>query len=215
MQDLHDTWIAFKLGGAMMIPLSILAVLALAIMLEKALLYWRYARLSNELRELVETYGFAWEALEQKLSGLSAHHYFRRFLAVVLANRTRPAWWTESRAADEAQRIESSLSRRLWILETIVTAAPLLGLMGTIAGMMHSFQLIGSAGLVNPTGVTGGVAQALIATAVGLLIALIALFGFNYFSRLQAQTLDEIERIGTRLIDHMRLDQEEANHETA
>jgi biopolymer transport protein ExbB len=74
--------------------------------------------------------------------------------------------------------------------------------------MMHAFQIIGGSGVVNPTGVTGGVAQALIATAVGLLIALIALFGFNYFSRLQSQTMDEMERLGTRLIDHIRLDQQ-------
>ncbi len=215
MQDLHETWIALKLGGVMMLPLSVLAVLALAIMLEKAILYWRYARLSADLLELVETYGFAWDALEQKLTALKQQHYFRRFFTIVLEHRYRPAWWTESRAADEAQRIETSLSRRLWMLETIVTAAPLLGLMGTIAGMMHSFQLIGGNGLVNPTGVTGGVAQALIATALGLLIALISLFGFNYFSRLQAQTLDEMERLGTRLIDHIRLDQQEQGHETA
>ena len=52
-------------------------------------------------------------------------------------------------------------------------------------------------------------AEALIATVVGLIIALVALFGFNYFSRLQAQTMDEMERLGTRLIDHIRLDQEE------
>ena len=58
-------------------------------------------------------------------------------------------------------------------------------------------------------------AQALIATALGLLIALISLFGFNYFSRLQAQTMDEMERLGTRLIDHIRLDQQENGHEAA
>ncbi len=209
MQDLHESWIAIKLGGVMIFPLSLLAVLALAIMLEKAVLYWRYARLSGELLDLVETYGFAWETLEHKLTALNQRNYFRRFFSVVLANRSRPAWWTESRAADEAQLIETALSRRLWVLETIVTAAPLLGLMGTIGGMMHAFQLIGGTGLVNPTGVTGGVAQALIATAIGLLIALISLFGFNYFSRLQAQTMDEMERLGTRLIDHIRLDQED------
>lgn len=209
MQDLHESWIALKLGGVMILPLSVLAVLALAIMLEKAVLYWRYARLSGELLTLVETYGFEWKELEHKLAALNRYHYFYRFFSVILSNRERPAWWTESRAADEAQTIETSLSRRLWVLETIVTAAPLLGLMGTIGGMMHAFQLIGGAGLVNPTGVTGGVAQALIATAVGLLIALISLFGFNYFSRLQAQTMDEMERLGTRLIDHIRLDQQE------
>ncbi|MDP2026224.1 MotA/TolQ/ExbB proton channel family protein [Sulfuriferula sp.] len=215
MQALHESWIALKLGGVMMIPLALLAVIATGIMLEKAVLYWRYARLSNELLTLVETYGFAWESLEQQLTRLNPRSYFHRFFSVVLGNRSRPAWWTESRAADEAQLIETSLSRRLWVLETIVTAAPLLGLMGTIGGMMHAFQLIGGKGLVNPIGVTGGVAQALIATALGLLIALIALFGFNYFSRLQAQTMDEMERLGTRLIDHIRLDQQENGHEAA
>ncbi|HEY8099876.1 MAG TPA: MotA/TolQ/ExbB proton channel family protein [Burkholderiaceae bacterium] len=215
MQELHETWIALQAGGLIILPLSFLAVLALAIMLEKSVLYWRYARLPQDVLALVETYGFPWETLEQKLAQLNGHHYFRRFFENVLENRDKPSWWTESRAADETQLIEKSLSRRLWILETIVTAAPLLGLMGTIAGMMHSFQLIGGNGLVNPTGVTGGVAQALIATAVGLLIALVSLFGFNFFSRLQSQTLDEMERLGTRLIDHIRLDQLEKQHETA
>lgn len=215
MQDLHENLLALKLGGVMMIPLSFLAIAAFAIMLEKAVLYWRYARLSSELLVLIETYGFAWSDVEKKSENLHKNNYFRRFFNVIISNRKRPYWWTESRAADEAQQIETTLSRRLWVLETIVTAAPLLGLMGTIAGMMHAFQLIGSNGLVNPTGVTGGVAQALIATAVGLFIALVSLFGFNYFSRLQAQIMDEMERLGTRLIDHIRLDQEELSDEAA
>lgn len=215
MQELQEAWIAFKLGGIIILPLSLLGIIALAIMLEKAFLYRRFARLSYELQNLIETYGFAWKDLENQLSKLNDRHYYKRFFGVVIANRHRPSWWTESRAADEAQIIESSLAHRLWILETIVTAAPLLGLMGTIIGMMHAFQIIGGNGVVNPTGVTGGVAQALIATAVGLLIALIALFGFNYFSRLQSQTMDEMERLGTRLIDHIRLDQQDNPYEAA
>ena len=53
-------------------------------------------------------------------------------------------------------------------------------------------------------------AQALIATALGLFIALIALFGFNFFSRMQSHALDRMERLGSRLVDHIRLDQENA-----
>lgn len=101
------------------------------------------------------------------------------------------------------------MGRWLWALETIVTAAPLLGLLGTITGMVRSFKLFGDQGLVDPGGVTGGVAEALIATAIGLFIALLALFAFNYFSHRQAQVMDEIERLGTRLIDHIRLDQQQ------
>lgn len=125
-------------------------------------------------------------------------------------NRDKPIWWLESRANDEAQLIEKGMGRGIWVLETIVTGAPLLGLLGTITGMMHSFNLIGGAGLVDPTGVTGGVAQALIATAFGIFIAIFALFGFNFLSRRQVQVLEEMERIGTRMIDNIRLSQHEA-----
>lgn len=205
MQNLQEAWTALRFGGAMIFPLLFLAVLAFVLMLDKAFVYWRYVRLPATLLDLVETYGFAWADLDRQLAKLGTRNYFGRFFRVILENHTKPAWWVESRASDEAQVIEKSLSRGLWVLETTVTAAPLLGLLGTITGMMHAFNLIGASGLVDPTGVTGGVAQALIATALGLFIALVALFGFNFFSRLQSQTLDEMERLGTRLIDNIRL----------
>lgn len=213
--DLNDIWVAFRLGGTIMVPLSLLAIIALAVIIEKSLLYSRLVRLPHALLDLIESYGFDWKALEAGLTQLPQGNYFRRFFSVLLSHRGRPVWWTESRAADEAQQVEKILGKRLWVLETIVTAAPLLGLLGTILGMMHAFQLIGGNGLVNPTGVTGGVAQALIATAIGLLIALVSLFAFNFFSRLQAQALDEMERLGTRIIDHIRLDAQDGHDEAA
>jgi biopolymer transport protein ExbB len=75
--------------------------------------------------------------------------------------------------------------------------------------MIRSFRLFGDQGLVDPAGVTGGVAEALIATAVGLFIALTALFAFNFFSQRRAQLMDELERLGTRLVDRIRLGQED------
>jgi len=109
---------------------------------------------------------------------------------VIADNRHQPAWWVESRAGDEAGRIEKTLARGLWVLETIVTAAPLLGLLGTITGMMQSFNVvIGASTLVAPTQVTAGVAQALMRPALGLLIAVLSLFAFNLFSRMQSQAL--------------------------
>lgn len=209
MQDLHEALEALKFGGAMVYPLLALAVLALVISLDKLFVYWRYVRLPQKLLDLVETYGFAWNDLEQNLATLAPNNYFARFFSIILENRSKPAWWVESRAGDEAKLIENSLSRGLWVLETVVTAAPLLGLLGTITGMMHSFQLIGGKGLVDPIGVTGGVAQALIATALGLFIAVTALFAFNYFSSRQTQVLDEMERLGTRLLDNIRLGETE------
>ncbi|MBS1146410.1 MAG: MotA/TolQ/ExbB proton channel, partial [Proteobacteria bacterium] len=87
MQELNESWMALKSGGFVVLPLSVLAVIALAIMLEKTVLYWRYARLSSDVLNLVETYGFAWNDLEKILSGLSSRHYFKRFFDVVISNR--------------------------------------------------------------------------------------------------------------------------------
>jgi len=208
MQELAGAWQALKFGGAMVYPLLVLGALALIIIVDRAVVYRTTLRLPRDLLNLVETYEFSWSELESGLLKLSAGNAYRRFLGVIAANRTRPAWWVESRAGDEAGNIEKTLNRGLWMLETVVTGAPLIGLLGTITGMMQAFKVIGAASLVAPTQVTAGVAQALIATALGLLIAIFALFGFNFFARMQSHALDRMERLGSRLVDHIRLDQE-------
>ena len=207
MQELQSFIAALRVGGVIVYPLLLLAVVAATVMLEKGFVFVARTRLPTSLTAVVDTYGFDWDELEQKVAALGPRNYFGRFLRVILENRKRPAWWVESRAAEEATVIEKSLGRWLWVLETIVTAAPLLGLLGTISGMIRAFKLFGGEGLVDPRGVTGGVAEALITTAVGLFIALIALFAFNYFSHRQAQVMDEMEQLGTRLVDHVRLEE--------
>ena len=208
MSELKVAWESLKFGGAMVYPLLFLGVLAVAIIIDRSVLYARCLRLPTALADLVETFGFSWVELEKQLKELGPRNAYGRFLQVIADNRTQPAWWVESRAGDEAGRIEKTLTRGLWVLETIVTGAPLLGLLGTITGMMQSFNVIGASSLVAPTQVTAGVAQALIATALGLLIAVMALFAFNLFSRMQSHALDTMERLGSRLVDHIRLDQE-------
>jgi biopolymer transport protein ExbB len=209
MHQLTAAWEALRYGGgAMVYPLLFLGVVSILIILDRAAVYYRNLRLPGALSDLVETYGFSWEQLDQELLKLAPANGYRRFFEVIARNRRQPAWWVESRAGDEAGSVEKSLGRGLWILETVITAAPLMGLLGTITGMMQAFRVIGGSGLVAPTQVTSGVAQALIATALGLLIALFALFGFNVFARMQSQALDQMERLGSRLVDHIRLDQE-------
>src|SRR6516165_8401299 len=210
MQQLAGAWDALRFGGAMVYPLLLLGALALIIIIERAAVYRSMLRLPRDLLELVETYEFSWSELEARLLKLPSGNAYRRFLGVIAANRTRPAWWVESRSGDEAGNIEKILGRGLWVLETVVTGAPLMGLLGTITGMMQSFKVIGASSLVAPTQVTAGVAQALIATALGLLIAIFALFGFNFFARMQSHTIDQMERLGSHLVDRIRLDQETA-----
>jgi len=138
MQDLQGFVAALRVGGAMIYPLLLLAVVAVVVILEKGFVFSTRTRLPASLLAVLETYGFAWDDLEQHVRRLGPQSYFGRFFRVILDNRTRPAWWVESRAAEEATLIEQALGRWLWILETIVTAAPLLGLLGTITGMIRA-----------------------------------------------------------------------------
>jgi biopolymer transport protein ExbB len=84
-------------------------------------------------------------------------------------------------------------SRGLPVLDTVITLAPLLGLLGTVTGMITSFNLLGGSELSAPTAITGGIAQALIATAFGLGIAIAALVPFNYLNARQEEARHEIE----------------------
>jgi biopolymer transport protein ExbB len=84
------------------------------------------------------------------------------------------------------------LSSRLWLLDTIVTAAPLMGLLGTIFGIVDTFLALSKSGMSDPAGVSAGIGTALYATALGISIALIGLMVFNFLS-------DRNERIGERL----------------
>jgi biopolymer transport protein ExbB len=96
--------------------------------------------------------------------------------------------------------MELSQARRyLPILDTVITLAPLLGLLGTITGMISAFGIVSEAGLGQPHAITGGIAEALIATGTGLLIAIITLIPYNYFQAKVEQLADTLEEQETRL----------------
>jgi biopolymer transport protein ExbB len=89
-------------------------------------------------------------------------------------------------------------NRGLPLLDTVITLSPLLGLLGTVVGMIHSFGLI-AGDLDAPAAITGGIAEALIATAFGLGIAITALLPFNYLNTKLEDARRELEVAGNRL----------------
>lgn len=208
--DLNSSLAALKMGGVVIYPLMLMAIISLTISLDRSYLYLRWATCPPPiLQKLLREPDFAWLDLEKWFNNTSSNNYFVQFIAPILTHKDdQPIWWLESKAIDEAHRLNKKMSQGLWVLETIVTSAPLLGLLGTILGMMHAFNLIGGNGLNNPAGITGGVAQSLIATALGIFIALLSLLAFNYFSHRQAQAIEDMERLGTLLIDQIKRSQE-------
>lgn len=206
---LHNALAALQAGGVFVYPLLAVGVVGVACIIDRIYVFLRCAGLPSSLSRHLADPHFDWGAFGAALADAAPHNGFVRFFKEIIDSRDRPVWWIETCAADRASLIERQLDQGLWVLETVVTAAPLLGLLGTISGMIGAFRLFGNGGAVDPAAVTGGVAEALIATAIGIVIALLALAAYNFFSHRRAVVLDEMERLGTRLIDRIRLDRGE------
>lgn len=181
-------------GGVVMIPLVTCSVLSLAVILERAWFWWRARPLGIAERVLHLASEGKWDdAVEQAHRSPAPQ---ARVLAAGLERReTGPTLAMEVAARDEGARMR----RTLPVLDTIITLSPLLGLLGTVTGMIAAFGVMATTGINQPTAITGGVAEALIATAAGLGIAIVTLVPYNYFLNRAERTLDEIERHGTRL----------------
>ena len=181
-------------GGLVMVPLLACSVIALAVVIER-LLFWRRIsdrQKSDEILGLVEQGEFS---RASELSR-SADSPLTRVLASGLAHQAS----SFTKAMEVAAHRETSvLKQRLTILDTIITLAPLLGLLGTVTGMIGSFGIMSQVGIGQPHAVTGGVAEALIATATGLLIAILTLVPYNYFSNRVEREMEEIEYYASRL----------------
>ena len=93
------------------------------------------------------------------------------------------------------------LEKRVEVIDTVITAAPLMGLLGTITGMMASFEVLSEKGVNEPNAITGGVAEALIATATGLIIALICLVAYNYLTAKIKVYIYDVESVASRLVE--------------
>ena len=181
-------------GGPVMVPLLACSIIALTVVIER-FLFWR--RIGNRqaaeaVLELVER-GDLSKAAD---SARQTDSPLVRVMASGLAHRN-PSVTQALEVA--AQREVPVLKQRLTILDTIITLAPLLGLLGTVTGMIGSFGIMSQVGLGQPHAVTGGVAEALIATATGLLIAILTLVPYNYFSNRAEREMEEIEYYASRL----------------
>jgi biopolymer transport protein ExbB len=169
-------------------------LISLALTIER-IVFWlqlKSKRIVSEILGLVE----AGEFDKAITLGKESRHPIARVLSAGLAHRN-PAPAKAMEAA--AQREIPVLKSRLGALDTIITLAPLLGLLGTVVGMIGSFDIMSETGMGQPHAVTGGVAEALIATATGLLIAILTLIPYNYFSSRVEKEMDAMEHFSSSL----------------
>jgi biopolymer transport protein ExbB len=181
-------------GGPIMAPLIFCSVISLAVVIER-FLFWRRVSV-RQTADTMLNFVEQGEVAKAAELGRVADSPLARVLAAGLAHRN-PSLTKALEVA--AQKEIPVLKRRLTILDTIITLAPLLGLLGTVVGMIGAFDIMSTAGIGQPHAVTGGVAEALIATATGLLIAILTLVPYNYFSNRAEQEMEQIEYYASRL----------------
>lgn len=199
------TWVvnAFQFlskGGPVMVPLILCSVISLTVMLERFVRLNRASGNADGLMSRIENL----LVLGKSEDAIRLCEVEGTPVAQMLASglRCRSASLAERCMEEFALRTMPNLHKRLSILDTIVTIAPLLGLLGTVTGMIRAFHVISTkTGLGTPTAITGGVAEALIATATGLAIAICTLVGYNYLTEKAKVIISDMETYGTRLVN--------------
>ena len=187
----------FVKGGPIMWPLLLTSIVGLAVVIERVIfITMERRRRTPELVDQILSRIEKGDIPSALAAGQTSEDFVVRALIYGLKNRSKGFSNALLRAANlELKRF----SQGLVILDTIITLAPLLGLLGTVTGMIRSFGLLGNRELDAPTVITGGIAEALMATAFGLGIAILALIPFNYLNSRLEEARHEIEDASTHL----------------
>lgn len=166
-------------GGPVMWPIALCSVITVLIFLRKAF-QWMFLQLhaaagAREWTAALKVYASGDTA--QTLAALKRCH--SPYAPLLSAALTHPDLPFNEALADVAQNYVRKLAAGLGILDTIVTLAPMLGILGTVTGIIDSFNLMGASGSEDPAGIASGIAEALITTAAGLVVSILALLPLN------------------------------------
>ncbi|MFC1824048.1 MotA/TolQ/ExbB proton channel family protein [Thermodesulfobacteriota bacterium] len=203
----------FIKGGPVMYPLLACSIIALTVIIERTF-FWiregmrRDPRLVDKVLDLCRK--AEWERLRGEVAD-SKDFIIKILVSGILHKEFSMTKAMEAAAADEISRMR----RYLIVLDTMITVTPLLGIFGTVIGIITSFEILGTSGIEHPQAVTAGIAQALITTASGLGIAILSVFPYNYFNSRAENAAMAIEKYATSLeIVYEKLLQPPAAEET-
>jgi biopolymer transport protein ExbB len=190
-----------KAGGWVMVPLIVLAIVALAIVVER---FWSLRRkevLPPGLGEEVREWARGRQLDPKHIEVLRRNSPLGELLAAALDMRYRPRELIKERVEDVGRHVTHDLERFMNTLGTIASIGPLLGLLGTVFGMIRMFLDILTAGVGDVNQLAGGIGQALVATAGGLCVAIPAVMFHRYFRGRIAEYVIEMEKQAIALLD--------------
>jgi biopolymer transport protein ExbB len=194
-------WELVKAGGYVMWPIILCSIAAAAIIVERL---WTLQpkrvvpkELTNKVLQWIESH----QLNDKMIQALEQNSPLGKVIAVGLANRNRPRDILVERVVDTGRHVVHELERFLGMLGTIASISPLLGLLGTVTGIIRAFNDMSLHGSGDPRILSGGIAEALITTAAGLLVAIPALVGYRYLrGRVEGLVVD-MEKEAMKLVD--------------
>jgi biopolymer transport protein ExbB len=187
------------LTGGLLAIMPVLLIVTLAVSIERLYFLKKILRQGRDIHSRLREVPYQNFAGLQAVADRSADTLQGRLIATAIVSRGESAEAMEMHLEEEILDATPKINRWLWILDTSVTIAPLLGLFGTIIGMIQAFNVLSANG--GPSKVTGGIADALVSTGAGLLIAIIAVYFVNYFNSLTRQIVQQLDLIKLILIN--------------
>ncbi len=182
MQNIYSAVHFIMRGGFMMYPLLIVSVLSMSLIIERLIFFGKIKDPGIALLHTVQELVHAGKTDDLRALLSAQRSPIADVLTIGAEHIDADPVDLDSAMEQRAMSVMPQLESNLWVLDTIITMAPLLGLLGTIIGMINAFQIFSTRGLNQPTAISGGVGEALIATATGLIVAVFTLLFYNYFN---------------------------------
>jgi len=198
----------FKSGGWLMIPLFACSIIAIGIIAER---FWSLQDKRISPPELM-TQIWQWLRFKQvdnnRIKALQENSPLGQILAAGLINRNHSREMTKESIEDIGRHVTLALGRNLNTLGTIAAISPLLGLLGTVFGMIKVFAVITTEGVGNPETLAAGISVALVTTATGLIVAIPSLIFYRYFRGRIDRIVVNMEQEAMKLIEILHGDRE-------
>jgi biopolymer transport protein ExbB len=196
-------WEIVKSGGIFMVPIILCSIILVGIVFERLWTLQRKRVLPQELIKRVSQLADANQVNAKVIDALEKNSPLGRVLAAALANRGRGRAIMMERVEDTGRHVVSELERFVNSVGTIASIAPLLGLLGTVTGIINAFKAVMLGGMGDPRMLAQGISEALVCTAGGLTVAIPAYIAHRYLRGRVERIVIDMEKVAVNFADSL------------